>query len=129
MLEEVSCPRLGQGEHSERDEISDGQDRADTESRDCPQPVNVESFENEPVGETPLPLAQSSSSRDEEVTVPVPAPRRTKKANAGAHSNPHHVPRSACNAISLSPDVLSQLLTSMGAVFFREAVKEVRTTN
>lgn len=129
VLEEVSCPRLGQGEHSERDEISDGQDRADTESRDCPEPVNVESFENEPVGETPLPLAQSSSSRDEEVTVPVPAPRRTKKANAGAHSNPHHVPRSACNAISLSPDVLSQLLTSMGAVFFREAVKEVRTTN
>lgn len=57
---------------------------------------------------------------------PVPTPRRTKRANAGLHSNPFNEPRSACNAVSLSPEVFSQVLTSLGSVFFREAVKEVK---
>lgn len=57
---------------------------------------------------------------------PVPTPRRTKRANAGLHSNPFNEPRSVCNAVSLSPEVFSQVLTSLGSVFFREAVKEVK---
>ncbi|XP_073669631.1 uncharacterized protein [Paramisgurnus dabryanus] len=57
---------------------------------------------------------------------PVPMPRRSKRANAGLHSNLFNEPRSACNAVSLSPEVFSQVLTSLGSVFFREAVKEVK---
>ncbi len=56
---------------------------------------------------------------------PVPTPRRTKRVK-GVHSNPFNEPKSACNAVSLSPEVFSQVLTSLGSVFFREAVKEVK---
>lgn len=40
--------------------------------------------------------------------------------------NPFNEPRSVCNSVSLSPEVFSQVLTSLGTVFFREAVKEVK---
>ncbi|MGL4897746.1 MAG: hypothetical protein ACRC31_04870, partial [Cetobacterium sp.] len=59
---------------------------------------------------------------------PVPTPRRTTRANAGMHSNPFNEPRSACNSVPISPEVFSQVLASLGSVFFREAVKEVKNT-
>lgn len=74
-------------------------------------------------------LSGTGRSRDIRITAPVPTPCRALRGNAGAHSNPQHILRSACNTISLSPDVLSQLLTSMGVVFFRETVKAVKTVN
>lgn len=85
--------------------------------------MNVTSSKGETEVKTPVPTILNSSDREAGMTAPVPAPRRTVRANARVHSNPHHDPKSARNAISLSPDVLSQLLTSMGPVFFREAVK------
>ncbi len=57
---------------------------------------------------------------------PVPTPRMTNRANAGMHSNRFHEVRSVCNSVSLSPEVFSQVLTSLCTVFFREAVKEVK---
>lgn len=83
------------------------------------QPVESEpSVEHEP---NPAPSVNKSESRR-----PVPAPRRTSRPNAGMHSNPFNEPRSACNSVSLSSEVFSQVLTSLGSVLFREAVKEVK---
>ena len=72
---------------------------------------------------------RSRSAVEVKVTAPTPAPRRSQRANAGVHSNPLRIPMSACTAITLSPDALSQLLSSMGAVFFREVVKEAKCVN
>ncbi|KAK3525602.1 hypothetical protein QTP70_000419 [Hemibagrus guttatus] len=45
--------------------------------------------------------------------VPCPVIRKTQRTTAGAYSNPYRLPRSACNAVSFSPDVLSQVLARM----------------
>lgn len=71
----------------------------------------------------------TETNRDIGVITPTPVPRRSQRANAGVHSNPYHVPVSACHAITLSPEVLSQLLTNMGTALFKEAVHELRYTN
>lgn len=71
----------------------------------------------------------TETNRDIGVIPPTPVPRRSKRANAGVHSNPYHVPVSACHAITLSPEVLSQLLTNLGTALFKEAVHELRYTN
>ncbi|KAJ8008775.1 hypothetical protein DPEC_G00081920 [Dallia pectoralis] len=60
---------------------------------------------------------------------PVPAPRRSKRQHAGHHANPYHEPRSVLDPGALSPAVVSQILASLGSVFFREAVKEVRNSS
>ncbi|KAJ8009558.1 hypothetical protein DPEC_G00090130 [Dallia pectoralis] len=59
---------------------------------------------------------------------PVPAPRRSKRQHAGHHANPYHEPRSVLDPGALSPAVVSQILASLGSVFFREAV-EVRNSS
>lgn len=123
--EEAPCLSLGPGVNREIDEVADSQGQRDTKSEYDPGTVEVEPSDSEPEVETPVPV----TDRDARGNVPVPAPRRTLRANAGVHLNPNNVPMSACNAISLSPYVLSQLLTSMGAVFFREAVKEVKAVS
>ena len=47
---------------------------------------------------------------------PRPAIRKSKKATAGSHSNPFHLPKSSCNAVSVSAD--SQVWTNVcGALF------------
>lgn len=38
---------------------------------------------------------------DIEVVAPTAVPRRTQRANAGMHSNPHHIPMSTCNTIQV----------------------------
>lgn len=55
--------------------------------------------------------------------IPVPAVRRSKRSTAGVHTNPFHAPRSACHAVSVSPDMVSQLLTSIGTVLFEKALQ------
>ncbi len=42
-----------------------------------------------------------------------PTVRKTQRTTAGVHNNPYRVPKSACNAVSFSPDVLSQVLAGM----------------
>lgn len=121
VLEETTYPSLDQRQEEEIDEIS-GRDN------EVPEPVSVDVPAVPPVilpesqPELTGPVTRSRSALDVKVLAPVPAPRRSQRANAGVHSNPHRLPTSACNAITLSPDALSQLLSSMGAVFFREAV-------
>ncbi|XP_057194088.1 protein NYNRIN-like [Triplophysa rosa] len=47
------------------------------------------------------------------VKVPCPTPRRTPRASAGVHGNPNRLPKTACNAVTFTPDVLSQVLAGM----------------
>ncbi len=55
--------------------------------------------------------------------VPVPAVHRSKRANAGVHTNPFHAPRSTCNAVNVSTDMVSQVLTSIGTALFEKALQ------
>ncbi|RXN06967.1 Retrovirus-related Pol poly from transposon [Labeo rohita] len=55
--------------------------------------------------------------------VPVPVVRRSKRATAGVHTNPFHAPRSACHAVSVSTDMVSQVLTSIGTALFEKALR------
>lgn len=59
---------------------------------------------------------------------PIPAPRRSKRVNAGTHPNPYHEPKSVLESVSLSPVMVSHILESLGSVFFREALNEVRNS-
>ncbi|CAM4690242.1 unnamed protein product [Leuciscus chuanchicus] len=56
------------------------------------------------------PVSAPRKEREECVKpeVPCPAVRRTQRTTAGVHSNPNRLPKSTCNAVSFSPDVLSQ---------------------
>lgn len=56
---------------------------------------------------------------------PIPAPRKSKRTTAGKHPNPHNEPRSVLEP-ELSSFMVSQIIASLGAVFFREALKEVK---
>ncbi len=60
--------------------------------------------------------------------VPVPAVRRSNCATAGIHTNPFHAPRSACNAVSISTDMVSQVLTSIGTALFEKALRGAMNT-
>lgn len=55
--------------------------------------------------------------------VPVPAVRRSKRATAGVHTNPFRAPRSACHAVSVSTDMVSQVLASLGTALFEKALQ------
>ncbi len=60
--------------------------------------------------------------------VPVPAVRRSKRATAGVHTNPFHAPRSTCNAVNVSTDMVSQVLTSIGTALFEKALQGAMNT-
>ncbi len=120
ILEEVTWPRLEETRNVdvsrsaevplavESDLVQDGGEQHASESEQSMEHV-------------PFPVINTNLSKR-----PVLTPRRTNRANAGMHSNLFHEPRSVCNSVSLSHEVFSQVLTSLGTVFFREAVKEVK---
>ena len=54
---------------------------------------------------------------------PTPAIRKSKRETAGTHPNPFHLPKSACNAVSVSTDMVSQVLTSLGTGLFEKALQ------
>lgn len=78
----------------------------------------------------PVPTVRQRQKWNPESRVqpPIPAPRKSKRANAGAHPNPHHEPRSVLESMSLSPAMVSHILASLGTVFFREALNEVKNS-
>lgn len=120
ILEEVTWPRL---EETRNVDIS----------RSAEEPLAVESDLVQDGGERHASQSEQSMEHVPSSVMnknlskrPVSTPRKTSRANAGMHSNLFHEPRSVCNSVSLSPEVFSQVLTSLGTVFFREAVKEVK---
>lgn len=61
----------------------------------------------------PVPVPRKPRAESAQVDVPCPSPRRTQRSTAGVHSNPNRLPKSACNSVSFSPDVLSQVLAGI----------------
>uniref|UniRef100_A0A8C2GGE5 Gypsy retrotransposon integrase-like protein 1 n=2 Tax=Cyprinus carpio TaxID=7962 RepID=A0A8C2GGE5_CYPCA len=58
---------------------------------------------------TPRKIRKESGRQEENC----PTVRKTQRTTAGVHNNPYRLPKSACNAVSFSPDVLSQVLAGM----------------
>lgn len=97
-----------------------GQDASDTlhdpEARPVPCPHPTPESVSLPADELvarPVPAPRRRREGNVSVDAPIPPPRRSPRATAGIHKNPFHLPRSACNAVSISPDVLSQVLAGM----------------
>ncbi len=61
----------------------------------------------------PVPTPRKKREKSVKSAVPCSAEHRTQRTIAGVHSNPNQLPKSACNAVSFSTDVLSQVLTRM----------------
>ncbi|KAL1256563.1 hypothetical protein QQF64_012108 [Cirrhinus molitorella] len=61
----------------------------------------------------PIPVPRRKRESNTQLNVPRPEPRRTQRSTAGVHTNPSRLPKSACNSLTLSPDVLSQVLAGM----------------
>lgn len=58
---------------------------------------------------------------------PVAAPCRSKRPNAGQHSNLYHEPRSVLDSASGVESTVLQILASLSSTLFREAVQEVKS--
>ncbi|KAL6481098.1 hypothetical protein MHYP_G00091780 [Metynnis hypsauchen] len=65
-----------------------------------------------PVVKAPKPLLDA----------PEAAPRRSRRVNAGQHSNLHHEPNSVLDTATISPAAVTQILASLSSALFREAV-------
>ncbi len=65
------------------------------------------------VRKRPVPAPRSNLAAPVEPRIPVPVPRRSQRQTAGKHSNPYSLPKSVCNAVSFTPDVLSQVLAGI----------------
>lgn len=55
----------------------------------------------------PVPAQRYSFTVPVEPRAPTPVPRRSQRQSAGKHSNPYNLPKSACNVVSFSSDILS----------------------
>lgn len=102
-----------------------GEDLLGQESSDNPDDLEVEpaaylppgpgsiGFSSEEPVAKPVPAPRKGKKEKAEAGPPTPATRRSRRETAGVHTNPFNLPRSACNAVSFSPDVLSQVLAGM----------------
>ncbi len=65
------------------------------------------------VRQRPVPAPRSKLAAPVEPRIPVPVPHRSQRQTAGKHSNLYSLPKSVCNIVSFTPDVLSQVLAGM----------------
>lgn len=116
---EQSCPRAealiapeleGCGQV---DETPNMLERSIDEGNGDPNEVQIDSVPDAGV-EHPVPALKRA---------PTPAPRRSQRKTAGKHSNLYNLPKPVCNAVSFSPDVLSQVLAGM-VMYTSEKLKE-----
>lgn len=86
------------------------------------------------------PLPVTDDGEDEHVETGIEEPsfsdlrsnlplRRTSRATAGVHTNPFNLPRSTCNAVAVSTEMVSQVLSSISAVLFEKALQEVMSSS
>lgn len=78
----------------------------------------------ETVSARPVPVPRKPKTESTHVDAPCPSPRRTQRSTAGVHSNPNKLPKSVCNAVSLSPDILSKVLAGI-LLYTSEKLQEV----
>lgn len=84
----------------------------------------VENNESLAMNRVPEPELRQSDSVDANASpAPIPAIRKSKRTTAGSHSNPFHLPKSACNAITVSTDMIAQVLTSLGTALYEKALQ------
>lgn len=60
-----------------------------------------------------IPVPRKKRESSTQLHVSCPEPQRTHRSTAGVHTNPYRLPKSACNSLTLSQDVLSQVLAGM----------------
>ncbi|XP_024117618.1 uncharacterized protein LOC112139155 [Oryzias melastigma] len=87
---------------------------------------NIESTDINWVAEPEL--RQGVSMEANADTAPIPAIRKSKRTTAGSHSNPFHLPKSACNAITVTTDMVAQVITSLGTALFEKALQSAFNT-
>ena len=61
----------------------------------------------------PVPVPRKRREGSFRVDTPIPPPRKSQRTTEGINRNPFNLPRSASNAVTFSPDVLSQVLAGM----------------
>ncbi|XP_030596006.1 uncharacterized protein LOC115787439 [Archocentrus centrarchus] len=137
LMEEVRCSQAGQEAIVGPDNLNLLADRAGghqvIECEDVPEQrrsetpnsdVGANSMDHAPPsgrfscpeekgGPQPVPAPRGRKERKAQVEPPVPPPRRSERETAGRHRNMFHLPRSACNSVSFSPDVFSQILAGV----------------
>lgn len=74
----------------------------------APRDIGLDTVEKRPV-----PVPRSNLAAPVEPRVPALTPHRSQRQTAGKHSNPYSLPKSVCNTMSFSPDILSQVLAGM----------------
>ena len=79
----------------------------------CSHPVSEISTPEKRSEERPLPAPRKRKEGTARGDTPFPTPRRSQRPTAGKNRNPFNIPMSACNTMTFSPDVLSQVLAGM----------------
>lgn len=133
-VEQVSLPDSASADESYTD--NPNEDYADM--RDCDTETECVDIEVHPDVDSDLHITRNrdghtsadiSGGGGSKTYVPTPAIRKSKLATAGSHSNPFHLPKSACNAVSVSTDMVSQVLTSLGTALFDKALQGAFDSN
>lgn len=120
-LEEPQQSNLKSDNHAgtvveETQENSDGvpRDEGVVGFKEFPQPgVGNADVPVDEVMTGPVPVPRKHRLEGAPIDTPHPMPRRSQRSMAGVHNNPNRLPKSACNAVSFSPDVLSQVLANI----------------
>lgn len=97
----------------------------DSEAELGPSPHPTSECISSPPEETdarPVPAPRKRREDNVRVNAPIPSPRRSERTTAGTHKNPFNLPRSACNTVTPSPDVFSQVLA--GVVLYTSQFRE-----
>lgn len=99
-------------ECGEMSDVSD--ENLEAEPLPCahPAPESISKPVEEPEAK-PVPTPRQRKEGNVRDDTPIPHPRRSQRTTAGRNRNPFNLPRSACNAVSFSPDLLSQVLAGM----------------
>lgn len=73
--------------------------------------MNMEPIDSvfDTVVKCPFPAQRRSLAVPVESRAPALVPRQSQRQSAGNHNNPYYFPKSACNAVSFSLDILSQV--------------------
>lgn len=106
---------------SDQNDVAESEDALQREMGDTPggdleaelQPCTHPALGSIGTDRRPVSAPKRRKEGNGSVDTHIPPARRSQRTTAGTHKNPFNLPRPACNAMSLSPDVLSQVLAGM----------------
>ncbi|RXN22183.1 hypothetical protein ROHU_001558 [Labeo rohita] len=117
----VDAPEIEEQESA--DESLMAVERSGDESEDSGEVIPTDLLPDA-VRRYPVPAQRSKEAAPVEPRVPVPVPRQSQRQTASKHGNPYNLPKSACNAVSFTPDILSQVLAGM-EMYTSEKLKSI----